>query len=162
MVNELFPTISRELTVFFVAATPVSELRGSIPLGIVVFGLSAYVTVILSVLGNLLPVFFIYGLGNAWIRWTERRRGFLHRLTHAVLRRSERRFRDKYIRYGMIALPIFVGIPLPMTGAWTGTIAAFLLGIPFRKAFPLVVLGVLAAAVIVTLATTGTYSLLVF
>lgn len=135
-------------------------MRGSIPLGIAVFGLSVHVTVLLSVLGNLLPVLFIYGLGSAWIRWTERRQGLLHRLTHAVLCRSERRFRDKYIRYGMIALPVFVGIPLPMTGAWTGTIAAFLLGIPFRKAFPLVVLGVLAAAVIVTLATTGACSFL--
>ena len=145
-------------TVFVVSAAPISELRGAIPLGILIFGIPIWIVILISVVGNLIPILLIYGLGHAWIRWTEKRKGFLKRLTDRAFGRAERRFADKYMRYGMYALPIFVGIPLPMTGAWTGSLAAFLLGIPFKKAFPLALVGILIAAMIVTLATTGAIS----
>lgn len=150
------------VSVFVVAAAPIAELRGAIPLGVLVFGLPIWIVVLAAIVGNLVPVVLIYGLGNAWLRWTERRRGFFKRITDLVSGRAERRFADRYMKYGMVALPIFVGIPLPMTGAWTGTLAAFLLGIPFKKAFPLVSVGVVIAAIIVTLVTTGAVSFLDF
>lgn len=154
--------VSHIAAVFIVAAAPIAELRGAIPLGVLVFGLPIWIVVLVAVVGNLVPVVLIYGLGNAWLRWTERRKGFLKRITDRVSGRAERRFADKYTKYGMVALPIFVGIPLPMTGAWTGTLAAFLFGIPFRKAFPLASAGIVIAAIIVTLATTGAVSFLDF
>lgn len=149
---------SHMAAVFVVAAAPISELRGAIPLGILVFGLPLWIVILVAIAGNLVPVVLIYGLGNTWLRWTEKRKGFLKRLTDRVLGRAERKFADKYMKYGMVALPIFVGIPLPMTGAWTGTLAAFLLGIPFKKAFLLTSVGIVVAAIIVTLATTGVVS----
>ena len=158
----LMTQASHMATVFIVAATPISELRGAIPLGVFVFGLPIWFVVLVAIAGNLVPVVLIYGLGNAWLGWTERRKGFFKRCTDRVVGRAERKFADKYMKYGMVALPIFVGIPLPMTGAWTGTLAAFLLGIPFRKAFPLASAGIVIAAVIVTLATTGVVSFLGF
>lgn len=149
------PMLLNILTVLLVAASPISELRGSIPLGVGVFGMPIVAVAILSILGNLIPVLLVYGIGGAWIRWTRSRQGWYRRLTDAVLHRSEKRFSGQYLKYGMIALPIFVGIPLPLTGAWTGAIAAFLIGIPFRKAFPLIGLGVVIAATLVSLATVG-------
>lgn len=142
--------------VFLLAATPISELRGAIPLGIVGFGLPVPIVFMLAVIGNVVPVLLIYGIGHLWMAMVRRRKGFLERLTDGVLHRTERKFNRKYERYGLIALPLFVAIPLPMTGAWTGTLAAYLLGIPFRKALPAVAAGVLVAGVIVTLAVTGT------
>jgi len=147
--------VSHLAAVFVLAAAPISELRGAIPLGIVGYHLSAGLTYAVATLGNLVPPFLIYGVGRAWIALVRRRKGFFERLTDAVLRRTERKFNGRYAKYGLIALPLFVAVPLPMTGAWTGALAAFLLGIPFRKALPAVALGVLVAGVIVTLAVTG-------
>jgi uncharacterized membrane protein len=143
-------------TVFFIAASPIAELRVAIPLGVAAFGMSVWTAAIISIVGNLLPVLAVYGAGELWIRWTRGQQGILRRLTDGFLERSRKRFAGTYALYGMIALPIFVGIPLPMTGAWTGAAAAFLLGIPFRRAFPLIGLGVVIAAVIVGSLTAGT------
>jgi uncharacterized membrane protein len=143
-------------TVFFIAASPIAELRVAIPLGVGAFGMSVWSASAISVIGNLLPILAVYGVGELWIRWTRGQQGILRRLTDDFLLRSQRRFAADYAKYGMIALPIFVGIPLPMTGAWTGAAAAFLLGIPFRHAFPLIALGVVIAAAIVASLTAGT------
>lgn len=148
--------VSHVAGIFLLAAAPISELRGAIPLGIVAFGYGVPLVFATAVIGNMVPVFLIYGVGHAWMAMVRRRKGFFERLTDAVLRRTERRFNGRYERYGLIALPLFVAIPLPMTGAWTGTLAAYLLGIPFRKALPAVALGVLVAGVVMTLAVTGT------
>lgn len=143
------------LIVFLMSAAPVVELRGAIPLGIGVFSLPVPLVVVLSVLGNMLPVVAVYAVGGAWLSWTERRKGFFKRLTDRTVARSRRAFDGKRAIYGAWALPLFVAIPLPMTGAWTGAIAAFAFGVPFRKAAPLIAAGVCVAAAVVTLATTG-------
>lgn len=150
------------LIVFAVAALPVVELRGSIPLAIGILGMPPLEAALLSILGNLVPIFAIYWFGDAWVRWTSERQGFLRRLTDRVLSRSRRAFDGRYRRYGLMALPLFVAIPLPMTGVVTGTLAAFLFGVPLRKSFPLLAIGVIVAAVIVTAVTTGALSFLDF
>ncbi|KPJ85711.1 hypothetical protein AMJ57_02080 [Parcubacteria bacterium SG8_24] len=152
----------RAATVMVLAASPVVELRGSIPLAIGAFGMPVTSAVFLSVIGNLFPTLAVYGLGKWWLRVMDGHKGRLRLWTDMILRRSRRTFRGRYERYGLLALPFFVGLPLPMTGAWTGSIAAFLFGIPFRKCFPLVIVGVLMAAAIVTLITTGVLSSLSF
>lgn len=143
------------LVVFFIAASPLAELRGSLPVAVLGLKMPLESALFWSVLGNSLPVFLVYGFGDIWLRWVEKRRGFFHRLTDRVLGRTRHAFKDKYLKYGLLALPFFVALPLPLTGAWSGALAAFLFGIPFKKALPLIVLGVLGAAVIVTLALTG-------
>ena len=146
--------LPKELIVFLAAAAPLGELRGSIPLGILAYKMSITDTFFWSVLGSVLPAIPIYAFGNMWIRFVEKRQGFLHRLTDRVLGHT-RHFKDSYAKYGAAALPIFVAIPLPGMGVWTGALGAFLLGIPFKKAFPLILIGDIAAGIIVTLAVTG-------
>jgi uncharacterized membrane protein len=109
-----------------------------------------------------LPIFLIYLVGGIWIRWTQKKKSFLQRLTDWTLQRSRKAFSGKYEKYGLIALPIFVAIPLPLTGVWTGALAAFIFGIPLRRSFSLLALGVLGAAVIVALIVTGVLSFLDF
>lgn len=141
--------------IFIVAATPVLELRAAIPLGILVFKMPVVLTSVVAVLGNMVPVLLIYAAGDKWLRYTERRRGYWHRLTDKVLKRTKHVFKKRYSAFGLIALSIFVAVPLPMTGAWTAGVAAFVFGIPLKKAFPFILLGVIGAAVIMTLAVTG-------
>jgi len=69
------------------------------------------------------------------------------------LKQAEKAFSGKYSKYGALGLIIFVGIPLPLTGSWTGSLAAFIFNIPFRKSWPLILAGVCMAATLVTLIT---------
>ncbi|MBU0625790.1 small multi-drug export protein [Patescibacteria group bacterium] len=155
--------IPPEILILTVAAAPIVELRGSIPLAVGVFNMTICWAAILSVIGNLIPAFLIYWLGQLWIDWNERHQGVLHRLTQGVIRRSRKVFNDgKYEKYGLLALSLFVAIPLPMTGVWTGTVAAFLFGVSLKRALPFIALGAIIAAVIVSLVTTGALSFLDF
>jgi uncharacterized membrane protein len=155
--------IPEEILVFGVAAAPIVELRGSIPLAVGVYGMPVIWAAIVSVLGNLVPIFLIYGIGQAWIDWVKNQDNFLQRWTDGVLRRSHRVFHDgKYEKYGLLALSLFVAIPLPITGVWTGTVAALLFGIPLRRSFPYIAFGAVIAAVIVSLITSGAISFLDF
>jgi uncharacterized membrane protein len=142
------------LAVVLLAASPVAELRGSIPLGLA-FGMPVAATLALSILGNSLPPLAIYGFGNAWLRFIEKRKGFWQRFTERVMGRAKAKLNGKYLAWGLPALAIFVAIPLPLTGAWTGALAAFAFGIPFRRAYPYIMAGVLCAGIIVTLAAPG-------
>jgi uncharacterized membrane protein len=126
------------LKVFFTAAAPISELRGAIPLAILDLEVSWPLAFLVAFAGNLLPVPFILLL--------------LDRILQAIFAISRRRG-GIVERYGLLGLVVFVAIPLPVTGAWTGSIVAYLLGIEFRRAFPAIVLGVFIAGVIVTVLT---------
>lgn len=155
-------TFNEMATVFFLSAMPIVELRGAIPLGIGVFNMPVPLVMILAFFGNLLPVFAVYGVGQAWLDLMARKKGFLQRLTDGTVARARRAFMEKSARHGAWALPLFVAIPLPMTGAVTGALAAFLFGVPFRRALPLLALGVAIADVIVTLVVTGSVGALGF
>jgi len=139
------------LAVIGVAASPISELRGAIPLAIGVFDFPWYYAFIFGVIGNLLPVPFIL-LFLDTISKLVGKVPFLGKYFNWFLERTRRR--GKIIeRYEKIGLVVFVAIPLPFTGAWTGAIMAALLGLKFRYAFISIVIGVLIAGVVVTSAT---------
>lgn len=144
-----------EAAVVLLAMTPVGELRAAIPVGILGYHLPVWETFLLAQIGNAVPIFLIYAACDWWVRLMERRRGILHRITHAVLRRTHEKLHDGVSRWGLIALATFVAIPLPGTGAWTGTLGAYLLHVPLKKALPYILLGNLVAGAIMTLATTG-------
>lgn len=142
------------LMTMIVAALPISEVRGAIPLAIGVYGFSPLQAYLLSVIGNLLPVIpLLLFLGPV--------SDFLRRFTVGDLFFSWlfARTRSKYIKdhenFGLTALAIFVAVPLPMTGAWTGCAIAFLLGFRFWPAFAAIAAGVLVAGVVVTAAVMG-------
>lgn len=139
---------SKELIVFFIAALPVVELRGALPVAINVFGLSWYYALSLALLGNLLPVPFILLFLEAITKWLSRI-DFCHRGLNWLFERTRRRGRI-IERYKRIGLALFVAIPVPVTGAWTGSLAAVLFGLKFKHAFLAISVGVLVAGVIVT------------
>ena len=142
------------LFTFLVAASPVVELRGAIPLALLVYELPLWQAFFLSVAGNMVPVLLLPFLGTISkelsLRFTALARYFTWLFSWSKQRHSKsfETFRD-------FALVVFVAIPLPFTGAWTAMIAAFVFGIPFYRAFPLILFGVIMAAVIVSVFTLG-------
>ncbi|MFC1957794.1 COG2426 family protein, partial [Chloroflexota bacterium] len=139
---------SKELVVLFIAALPIFELRGAIPVAINMFGMPWYSAFSLALIGNLLPVPFILLFLGAITRRLSKI-AFFQRVLKRLFEHTRRRGRivEKYERIG---LALFVGIPLPVTGAWTGSIAASIFGLPFKHAFPAIFAGVFVAGVIVT------------
>lgn len=135
------------LWVFLMAATPIWELRGSIPTGIFAMNLPWPEVFIVSLLGNIFPVPFIILLLDPVSKLLSRIK-LLERLLNWILQRTRRKSSlvEKYEKIGLL---LFVAVPLPGTGAWTGALIAFLLGISLKKAFWPIALGVLVAGVIV-------------
>lgn len=144
----IFHNLPRELIVVFVSTLPIFELRGAIPLGFA-FNFSWYKVFLLAVLGNLIPIPFILILLEP-VSGRLRRFRLWSRFFDWLFERARKKAREVE-RYEFWGLSIFVGIPLPMTGAWTGAIIASLIKMRFRKAFLSISLGVLMAAVVVTL-----------
>lgn len=157
IVSFLDKIFSQEMVTIIVGAMPVFELRGAIPLALGKFHFSVGKAFCLSVVGNLLPVipllFFLdyfskwcmkFSWGNKFFTWWFNR---------------TRRHSIAIQKYEALGLILFVAIPLPVTGAWSGCAAAYLFGIKFRYAFPAIVLGVLIAGVVVTLASLGVINL---
>lgn len=143
--------LSNEWMTIVVAALPVAELRGSIPLAILSLKMPVWKTFWLSILGNMLPVIpFLLILNPA----TERLRNF--GLWRKFFERIFERTKKKAAlvqKYEALGLALFVAVPLPMTGAWSGCIAASLFKIKFRYALLAITAGVLIAGLIVTAVT---------
>ena len=139
---------SKELVVIITSALPILELRGGIPVAMTLFDFTWYYAFLLAVIGNLLPVPFILLFLDAATRILSRVR-FFDRILNWLFERTRRRGKiiQKYKRVGLI---LFVAIPLPVTGAWTGSLAAVLFGVKFKHAFLSILIGVLIAGAIVT------------
>lgn len=131
-----------------ISTLPVAELRGALPVAINLFHMSWHKAFCLAIIGNLLPVplllLFLDPLAKAVSRVEIGRR-----LVNWVFEHTRRRGKS-IEKYEKIGLTLFVAIPLPVTGAWTGSIAAFLLGLRFRYAFLSILIGVIIAGAIVT------------
>ena len=140
--------LSHEAAIIIIAALPVVELRGALPVAINLFHMEWYKAFYLALVGNVLPVpillLFLDALAGAVSRVSVGQR-----VVNRVFDQTRRRGTtiEKYERIG---LTLFVAIPLPFTGAWTGSIAAFLLGLKARYAFMSILAGVVIAGAIVT------------
>jgi uncharacterized membrane protein len=152
--------LTGEVKTLLVAMTPFFELRGSIPLALTVYNLPVWSSYLFSVIGNLIPVVFILWLLEAVSGFLSRHFSFFKRFFEWLFKRTKDRHEQKFEKWESLALVLLVAIPLPFTGAWTGSLAAFVFGIPVRKAFPLIALGVLLAGLIVTLSTMGIIKIL--
>ncbi|MDP3985224.1 MAG: small multi-drug export protein [bacterium] len=151
-----FQGLPPEMITFLVAMIPIAELRVSIPLALEVLHLPIPQAIFWSVAGNMIPaiaiVFWIEPLARGACRFSSTGKRCYDWFSH----RTRSKFARGYAKYGAaIALVIFVGIPLPITGAWSGSLAAFLFGIPKRVALPAIFIGVCIAAVIVTIIDLG-------
>ena len=154
MIEWLTGTVAGKfISTFFISMVPVVELRAGLPYGIAL-GLEYPLALLAAVVGNILPVPFIIIFVERVFAWIRKHMpaldGFVTRLENKAHLKSE-----GVQKYGPIALMLFVGIPLPGTGAWTGSLIAALLDLNPRKAIPFIVLGVFLAAAIMTALTYG-------
>lgn len=143
------------LAVMVLAMLPILELRGSIPLGRQIWGMSVWEAFGWSVIGNMVPIPFILVLLGPVTAWAERHWDWLHRFLNRLYDHTRRRHTERFERLRDLALITFVAIPLPVTGAWSGALAAFVFGVPWRRALLLILAGVLVAGVIVSILTAG-------
>ena len=146
--------VGKELCVFFCSMLPIIELRGAIPLAFAL-GLPWWQAYLISVIGNLLPVPFILIFINIIIKWMKNSKvKFFNKISNFLLIKVEKK-RDKIEKYSFWGLTLFVAIPLPVTGAWTGSLVAAVIGMKPWKAFLSALIGVLVAGLIVTLIVYG-------
>ena len=140
----------KETALFLVSMLPLIELRGAVPIGIAA-GMPWTEVLPICILGNLLPIPFVLLFGVRLLDWMETLRpfaGFAARYKKKLLSKSA-----QVTKYARIGLFLFVAIPLPGTGAWSGAVIATLLKMPPRKAFLSIVLGVLTAGLLMTVGT---------
>lgn len=149
-------TLLAILTTIAVSLVPLIELRGAIPLG-VAMGLPTLTAVIVATAGNLLLIPLGHGIVLILYRLVHHI-PLIHRLLAWVEARAAKH-RPTLDQWGWLGLAIFVGVPLPGTGAWSGIILARLVGLPTSKAWLGMALGVIAAGILVGLATQGVSSL---
>lgn len=145
-------TIPAELTIFIVSLLPILELRGGMiaaALLSVPFGRAFWI----CLLGNLLPLPFILWLIRPFFNWL-RRTKHLKKVADWLERKTEKN-KEKVLKYETWGLLIFVAIPLPGTGGWTGALVAAMLDMPMKKSLPAICLGVLVAGAIMSIVTYG-------
>ena len=139
---------------FLLSMVPIFELRGGIPVG-VSMGLKWYHAVIICMIGNMIPVPFIYLFARKVLEWGADKPVIGKFFTWCLKKGHSggEKLKEKAGKGMFWALLLFVGIPLPGTGAWTGTLAASFLEIDFKKSIVAVACGVVLAAAIITVAT---------
>ena len=152
--NFFLNIVGEEFCVFFCSMIPIVELRGAIPAGWL-FGMPWWLTYILAVVGNLIPVPFILLLIRKVLAWMETCRVKFFNKVACWLRRKAEKNTDKIQKYGFWGVCLFIAIPLPVTGAWTGSLVAATIKMPFWKALLSALLGVMIAGVVVTLICFG-------
>ncbi len=143
----LSDTLGKELCVFICSMIPIIELRGAIPLG-TGLGLGIVETYILSVIGNILPVPIILLFVKVVLDFMKKIKG-LCKIANWVEAKAEKH-KGKIEKYAYVGLFLFVAIPLPGTGAWTGSLIAALMKMKFWKSLLFVFLGVMAAGILMT------------
>ena len=138
-----------ELWAFLISMVPIIELRGALPVALA-SGVKLPLAIILTVAGNLLPIPFILLFVRPLFKWFKKLgmlRSFVQKLEERAFKKS-----DKVIKNNFWGLVIFVAIPLPGTGAWTGALIAALLDMRLKYALPAIALGVVIASVIISAA----------
>lgn len=143
--------IEKYLIVLFISMVPLIELRGALPVAVVGMGLPTIPSFIICIIGNMIPVPFIFFFARKILEWGADKK-YIGRFFTFCLEKGHNggeKLKEKAGRGLFFALLLFVGIPLPGTGAWTGTLAASILDMDFKKSVVAVVAGVLLAGVII-------------
>ena len=159
MFNNIF---LKYLLVFFVSMVPLIELRGSVPIGLSPLlgdALPLLPLYIVCIVGNMLPVPIIFFFARKVLLWGADKK-FIGKFFKFCLEKGEKggqKLQEKAGRGLYFALFLFVGIPLPGTGAWTGTLAASILDMDFKRSILAVMLGVILAGIIMGLASAGVF-----
>ena len=152
------PLLNKMIGIFLISMLPIIELRGAIPIGAAI-GLPWYLNMIVSIIGNMLPVPFILMFSVKAFEFMKKHKimvKFIEKIENRAKKRSEGLATGEFI-----GLMLFVAIPFPGTGAWTGALIAALLQFNRKRSFFYIGLGVVIASVIMTLASYGVISLFV-
>lgn len=137
------------LLTILLSLLPISELRGAIPyayLNGVPLWLSALISIVTNACVSIIAFLFFETINKLLLKWS-----FYNRLFEKTVERARRKVGEKVSKYGLLGLMLFVAIPLPITGAWTGTIGAWVMGLHRKKSILFITLGVLIAGTIVSL-----------
>ena len=132
---------------------PVIELRGGIPAGVAA-GLPVFWAALVSIIGNMIPVPFVLFFIRKLLVWMEQKSSLLGRFAK-MLRDKADANKEKVLKYEFWGLVLLVAIPLPGTGAYTGALVAAMVDMQTKRAVPAIFIGVVIAAIIVSLVTTG-------
>ncbi|MDI9476156.1 MAG: small multi-drug export protein [Bacillota bacterium] len=157
LLGDLFNFLSIEFSVMFTAALPVIELKGAIPVGISL-GLSPFHAAVISFVGSMIPVpFILFAIRPVfnYLKKTSIFKNVVHRLTDKSLSKS-----GNIQKYGAWGLLLFVAIPLPGTGVWTGSLIAALLDMRFKWAFPAIFTGNLIAGILIMGISNGVFNVI--
>lgn len=150
----------KEIIVFVISLMPILELRGGL-IAASLLGVKPAIAYIISIVGNIIPIPFIllfiskilYWMSKSNIKW-------MNKLAHWVNKKAHKH-KAPIEKYGYLGLILFVGIPLPGTGAWTGCLIAALLGLDRKKSFLCAILGVFMASIIMMIISYGIISNLI-
>ena len=150
--------IGKLIVTFLVSMVPIIELRGALPIA-TGMGVEWYIALPIAIIGNIIPVPFIIIFIKKIFDWMSKQQGFLAKI---VVKMEEKAFskKDTIEKYGPWGLWLFVAIPLPGTGAWTGALIAAMMGISLKKSFPAIATGVITAGVVVAFVSYGAAALL--
>ena len=148
--------LTKYLTILFISMVPVIELRGAVPIGIGM-GLDPIATIVVCVVGNMIPVPFIHIFARKLLQWGAKQK-LIGKICNFMIHKGAKasaKLSSRTRRHGvMIALMLFVGIPLPGTGAWTGTLGASFLNLDLKTTSFAVMAGVVIAGTIMAIITT--------
>lgn len=149
---ELFNGINKDIVVFIISMMPILELRGGL-LAASILNISLIKGLIICIIGNVLPIPFVLWLIEYFFNLLEKfkpTKKMVKWLKNKAMKKS-----DSIKKYGYVGLILFVGIPLPGTGAWTGSLLAVLLNLDKKKSFICILAGVFLASVIMTIISYG-------
>ncbi len=136
-----------EIQTFILATTPLLELRGAIPVALLVHEMSIISAYVWSVLGNLVPMFAIVFLFDPVSFWLSKKSILMERFFNFIFQKTRRDHGDKVEKCGYFALAMFTSIPLPVSGAWTGSLIAVVFGLKKRYSLMAITAGVLLAGI---------------
>jgi len=145
------------LAVLLISMVPIIELRLAIPVAAAV-GLSPFIAIPLAIIGNLIPVPFIILFIKKIFAWMRKISPKLNKVVDKMEAKAEKN-KDKVLKYAFWGLTLFVAVPLPGTGAWTGALVAAMIDMPGKKAFPSVAIGVVIASLVVGAVSYGVAAL---
>jgi len=142
--------MSKELLSILIAASPLAELRGALPMAILVWGMPIFKAYLLSVVGNFLPAIPLILFWRHLAGWLMRRNYYLNRLFSFIFEHVRRRFLKHQAIFENLGLLVLTAIPIPVLGGvWTASVAVFLFDIPLRRASLMLSLGVLISGLVV-------------
>ena len=153
--------IIKILITFLISMVPLIELRGAVPYAVAV-GVPSWLAYVVAVIGNMIPVPFIFLFARKFLEWGQDKK-LIGKFCKWVLKKGEKggkKLTEKTGQSVYFALLLFVGIPLPGTGAWTGTLAASLLDLNWKKSVLCIMGGIMLAGIIMSLASMGVFGAL--